>query len=419
MAKNDNQEYALSEVPKENRKSFLSLIWVLLGFTFFTATMYAGASIGRAFTFWDILLIVLIGNILLGIYVAILGYIAQSSGLNTTLMSRYSFGDFGSRWVDLILGFTQIGWYGWGVATVAVVILKIFGFSETMDNYTLILNLTMIFFGVLFGITAYIGYRGIQILSAISVPLMIIFMFISLYYSFDKIGGIEGLTAITPSNTMTFGIAITAIIGTFISGGTQSTNWTRFAKTKNNAVLGVLIAFFIGNGLMVLTGAIGAMVYDIADIVDVMLVQGLVAIGALMLLLNIWTTQDNTIYNFAAAGCTMFRTPNRKLVTIIGIIIGTILGILRVDQSLFSLLILLGTFIPPIGGIIIADFFINRKQSFTPIETTKFVAFNFAGIAAYIIASTAAYYGGFMPPVTGVIVAFFAYIILIKINKGE
>jgi len=419
LAKNDNQEYALSEVPKENRKSFLSLIWVLLGFTFFTATMYAGASIGRAFTFWDILLIVLIGNILLGIYVAILGYIAQSSGLNTTLMSRYSFGDFGSRWVDLILGFTQIGWYGWGVATVAVVILKIFGFSETMDNYTLILNLTMIFFGILFGITAYIGYRGIQILSAISVPLMIIFMFISLYYSFDKIGGIEGLTAITPSNTMTFGIAITAIIGTFISGGTQSTNWTRFAKTKNNAVLGVLIAFFIGNGLMVLTGAIGAMVYDIADIVDVMLVQGLVAIGALMLLLNIWTTQDNTIYNFAAAGCTMFRTPNRKLVTIIGIIIGTILGILRVDQSLFSLLILLGTFIPPIGGIIIADFFINRKQSFTPIETTKFVAFNFAGIAAYIIASTAAYYGGFMPPVTGVIVAFFAYIILIKINKGE
>jgi len=372
LAKNDNQEYALSEVPKENRKSFLSLIWVLLGFTFFTATMYAGASIGRAFTFWDMLLIVLIGNILLGIYVAILGYIAQSSGLNTTLMSRYSFGDFGSRWVDLILGFTQIGWYGWGVATVAVVILKIFGFSETMDNYTLILNLTMIFFGILFGITAYIGYRGIQILSAISVPLMIIFMFISLYYSFDKIGGIEGLTAITPSNTMTFGIAITAIIGTFISGGTQSTNWTRFAKTKNNAVLGVLIAFFIGNGLMVLTGAIGAMVYDIADIVDVMLVQGLVAIGALMLLLNIWTTQDNTIYNFAAAGCTMFRTPNRKLVTIIGIIIGTILGILRVDQSLFSLLILLGTFIPPIGGIIIADFFINRKQSFTPIETTKF-----------------------------------------------
>ena len=41
------------------------------------------------------------------------------------------------------------------------------------------------------------------------------------------------------------------------------------------------------------------------------------------LFLNIWTTQDNTIYNFSVVGCNSLRTRNRRLVTIVGAAIGT------------------------------------------------------------------------------------------------
>ncbi len=83
-----------------------------------------------------------------------------------------------------------------------------------------------------------------------------------------------------------------------------------------------------------------------------------------MLFLNIWTTQDNTIYNFSVAGCNMFRVRNRKRFTIIGAGIGTLLAVLGIYEVLVPYIAFLGTFIPPIGGIIIADFFIKHKGSY-------------------------------------------------------
>ena len=73
-----------------------------------------------------------------------------------------------------------------------------------------------------------------------------------------------------------------------------------------------------------------------------------------MLLLNIWSTQDNTIYNFAVAGCNLLRTRRRKTVTLVGAVIGTLLAMLGMYDLLVPYLILLGTVIPPIGGVIMA-----------------------------------------------------------------
>jgi cytosine permease len=42
-------------------------------------------------------------------------------------------------------------------------------------------------------------------------------------------------------------------------------------------------------------------------VVEVLLLQGFAMAAMAMLLLNIWSTQDNTIYNFAA-GCNLLRT---------------------------------------------------------------------------------------------------------------
>ncbi|OBX38164.1 cytosine permease [Halomonas elongata] len=83
-----------------------------------------------------------------------------------------------------------------------------------------------------------------------------------------------------------------------------------------------MLAFFIGNGLMVITGAFGALVYQQADIVDILLAQGFMVLAVLMLFLNIWTTQDNTIYNFSVAGCNLVRTRYRRVVTLIGAMLG-------------------------------------------------------------------------------------------------
>lgn len=406
-------DFPLSAVPQDARKGFWSTAFVLLGFTFFTSTMWAGGTLGTSFSFTELLWIILIGNLLLGSYAAGLAYVAYKTGLNSVLLGRYCFGEHGSKLSDIILGFTQIGWYAWGTATIAIILLKLLNLPESYATPLMVL------FGFGFCITAFIGYKALEILSKISVPAMLAFIGLSIYQGSIDIGGLSQLSSIVPSDTMAFSAAITLVFGTFVSGGTQATNWSRFAKSGRIAVITTLLAFFIGNGLMVFVGAFGAMVYQQADIVDVLVSQGFILVAILMLFANIWTTQDNTIYNFAAAGCNLMRTDKRRLITLVGAAIGTLLAVFGMYNLLIPFLILLGTFIPPIGAIIMADFWFKHRGNPPVLEQIKLPSFDKCGLAAYAVGSAAAYYSPWIAPLVGIVVSASFYGVLLHISSAQ
>lgn len=406
------EDYPLSAVPEDDRRGAASLYVVLLGFTFFAATMWSGGEVGRAFRFFpDLLIIILAGNVLLGAYVAVLAHISARTGLNTVLLSRFAFGERGSGLVDLLLGLTQVGWYAWGTGTVATVLLRLIGLDEPW-----LLYLFMIVFGAGFCWTAYIGYRGLEILSIIAVPLMLVLIFWSMFRAWIDVDGLAGLTAIEPGASMSVSNAITIVFGTFASGGTQVTNWTRFARTSRTAVLAALSAFLLGNGLMVFVGALGALVYDRADLVEVLVAQGLLLPGVAMLFLNIWTTQDNTIYNFSVAGSNLLRTGHRRLVTLGGAALGTVLAVLGMYDFLVPFLLLLGVLIPPVGAVIVADAWINRRLQLPALAGASLPALSVPGLVAYAAGCLAAllsqYYAWGLPPLFGVGVALFLHVLL-------
>ncbi|WP_221075667.1 cytosine permease [Agarivorans aestuarii] len=406
-------DFPLSAVPQDARKGFWSTAFVLLGFTFFTSTMWAGGTLGTSFSFTELLWIILIGNLLLGSYAAGLAYVAYKTGLNSVLLGRYCFGEHGSKLSDIILGFTQIGWYAWGTATIAIILLKLLNLPESYATPLMVL------FGFGFCITAFIGYKALEILSKISVPAMLAFIGLSIYQGSIDIGGFTQLSSIAPSDTMAFSAAITLVFGTFVSGGTQATNWSRFAKSGRIAVITTLLAFFIGNGLMVFVGAFGAMVYQQADIVDVLVSQGFILVAILMLFANIWTTQDNTIYNFAAAGCNLMRTDKRRLITLVGAAIGTLLAVFGMYNLLIPFLILLGTFIPPIGAIIMADFWFKHRGNPPALEQIELPSFDKCGLAAYAVGSAAAYYSPWIAPLVGIVVSASFYGVLLHISSAQ
>ncbi|AEF55225.1 cytosine permease [Marinomonas posidonica] len=409
----NQSDYPLTEVPLKARRGLLPMTFLLLGFTFFTATMWAGGTLGKAFSFSELILVVFVGNLLLGVYASLLAFIAFKSGLNSVLMGRFCFGEIGSKLADFILGFTQIGWYAWGTATLAIVLVKVTGLPEVWQTPLMVL------FGMAFCITAMIGFKGMEILSRISVPLMLLFILISLYTGLVDVGGVANLFGMTPSTQLNITAAMTIVIGTFVSGATQATNWSRFANSSKVAIWATMAAFFIGNGLMVFTGALGTLIYQQADIVDVMLAQGFVVLAVLMLFLNIWTTQDNTIYNFAVAGCNLLRTDKRRTVTLVGAAIGTVLAVFGMYHYLIPFLVLLGTFIPPIGGVIMADFWVRHKGQYPSLESVTLPAFHWQGLLAYAIASTAAYSSPILPPIVGVISAISIYAVLTLITQGQ
>ncbi|SNS13488.1 cytosine permease [Pseudomonas segetis] len=409
MSTNNDSDYPLSEVPQGARKGLFSTSILLFGFTFFTATMFAGGKIGMAFDFTSLIWAAVIGNLLLGLYAAVLGLIACRSGLNSVLMGRFCFGETGSKLSDVLLGFTQIGWYAWGTATIAIVLVKILGLPQGLATALMVL------FGFGFCITAFIGYKGLDMLSRVAVPAMMVLLGCSLWIATRDAGGMSALMAIEPKESMSLSVAITMVFGTFVSGATQATNWTRFAKSGRVAMLSSLLGFFIGNGLMIIAGAYGAIVYQQPDVVEVLVLQGLSMAAVVMLFLNLWTTQDNTIYNFAAAGCNLLRTERRKLVTVAGAGIGTLLAIAGMYEMLIPFLILLGSIIPPIGGVIMADFFYGHKGRYPKLADTQLPAFNWVGLGAYAIGAVCAYMSPWVAPIVGIGVAACAYILLSKV----
>ncbi|MGB3766264.1 MAG: cytosine permease [Phormidesmis sp.] len=405
------EDYPLSAVPLSARKPVWSLSLLLMGFALTSTTLFAGGAIGPAFSFSQLMAVIIIGNLILGLYCAALSYIASQSGLTTVLMARFSFGNVGSRWVDFVLGFTQIGWYAFTTAVIVQVLLELIGAPQTGPLFILL----VFFFNYAFCATAYIGYRAIDWLSRLAVPAMLILVAISLSLAFRDYGS---ATIPEPTGELGMGTALAIVIGSFISGGTQATNWSRFANSGKNAVVSTLSAFFLVNGILVFAGAFCAMVYGSEDLIKAMASQGILAGGVILLILNVWTTQDNTIYSFSVAGANMFRTHKRHAFVLGGATFALVLTLSGIYDLLPKYLLLLGTLIPPIGGIIMVDFWLRYGGRF-PALSTRLPAVNWAGAIAYIIGAAVAYVTGNanigIGPVNGILVAAILYGILYRV----
>src|SRR5699024_6415010 len=100
---------------------------VMLGLTFFSASMWSGGELGQGLNFTQFILIVLAGNLILGLYTGALAFMAAKTGLSTHLLARYAFGEKGSYISSFMLAFTQIGWFGVGTAMFAVPVQKVTG----------------------------------------------------------------------------------------------------------------------------------------------------------------------------------------------------------------------------------------------------------------------------------------------------
>ncbi|MCT8165322.1 MULTISPECIES: cytosine permease [unclassified Pseudomonas] len=403
-------EFPLTEAPASARKGLLPIAMVLFSFTFFTGTMFAGGKLGMAFNFVDMLWIAAIGNTLLALYAAALAFIASRSGLNTVLMGRFCFGEAGSRLSDFILGFAELGWYAWGTATVAIVLVKMLGLGQ---GFTVPL---MVLFGLGFSLTAIIGFKGLDLLSRVSVPLMFVLLVISMIIATQHVGGLQQLAALVPHEAMSFSAAVTMVFGTFASGATQATNWTRLARSGRIAVIASIVAFLLGNGLMVVAGAWCAMVYQQADIVEVMILQGLSFAAVIMLCLNLWTIQGPTIYNVSAAACHLLRSERRRTMTLAADGVGIVLAVGGMYEMLIPFLVLLGSIIPPVGGVIMADFTYRHRGRYPALASVRLPRYNLIGLVAYAVGAVLAYWSPWVAPLVGIGASALCYIVLLELT---
>ncbi|QNO14564.1 cytosine permease [Alkalicella caledoniensis] len=402
--KKQDQDFALEVVPKSGKKGFWSMFVVMLGFTFFSASMWTGGELGTGLNLKSFLMAVLFGNLILGIYTSLLSFISTKTGLSTHLLARYSFGEKGSYLPSFLLGITQVGWFGVGVAMFALPVARVTG-----------LNLHMLIgvSGILMTVTAYFGIKALTILSLIAVPSIAILGSFSVFTAVDSVGGISSLAAMEPTSTIGIGAALSMCVASFISGGTLTPDFSRFAKNTKVGVSTTVIAFFLGNSLMFIFGAVGAMVTGQSDISEVMFLQNLIIPAIIILGFNIWTTNDNALYASGLGFSNITKLPKNKLVIFNGIL-GTILA-LFLYNNFVGWLSFLNSIIPPVGGIIIADYFLVNKERYAKFAGQVFESVNHLAMGAWVVGVLASRFIPGIPPINGVLGAMVTYVVVSKL----
>ena len=363
-------DHSFEKVPESSRKGFWPMFFVMLGFTFFSASMSVGAKLGNGLDLKGFVAAVLAGGVILASYTGVLAYIGCKTGLSFDLLARKTFGTVGSYLPSLMIALTQVGWFGVGVAMFAIPASDVIGCSKWV---------LIAVAGICMTSSAYFGIKGMEIVSYVSVPLIVVLGVYSMVTASAQGGGVAAIFA-RNYGTLTVYEGVGLVVGSFISGGTTTPNFTRFARGKTASVVATVIAFFIGNSLMFAFGAVGGAFTGHEDIFYIMIAQGLTVQALIVLGANIWTTNDNSLYSGALSLANITGVPKRPLVIAEGIA-GTLASIWLYDNFVSWLNILNAT-LPPVGAVVILDYAVRLRKEQGEEKEPVFIIPSVAGVAA-------------------------------------
>ena len=405
-------DYTNGRVDATGRKSNLSMFMVMLGFTFFSASMWVGQQLAAGLNFSGFIWALILGGIILAAYTGALGYIGAKTGLSLDMLSRRSFGIKGSYLPSAMISFTQIGWFGVGLAMFAIPVAKeLMGLEVTPDYMPWQGYLLVGIAGILMTASAYFGIKSLTVVSYIAVPAVAILGTVAMILAIRR--GDMGLVEQFAIGSKDLGIIGGAglVVGSFVSGGTATPNFTRFAKSGKIGLITTVIAFFVGNSLMFLFGAVSSIYAGGNDIFEVMLNLNLFYMAVLVLGLNIWTTNDNALYT-AGLGLSNITGWSKKSMVIVSGIIGTVAAV-WLYWNFCGWLNVLNCTLPPVGIILIISYFTGKKD-FMKEPATQVNWWSVAGVVAGAVVANLVHWG--FPAINGMAVAAVLYFIGKKLS---
>ena len=403
MSKNTvDIDYAEKSVPQSERRSLATMFMIMLGFTFFSASMWVGQELADGLDFTGFVISLILGGVILGLYTGLLGYVGAKTGMSLDLLARKAFGIKGSYLPSAMISFTQIGWFGVGLAMFAIPVAnELLGGSKTAEWALVILA------GVCMTASAYFGIKSLTIISYIAVPMVAILGTVAMVLAVIRGDGTIIDQFAKSSGTLTVIGGAGLVVGSFVSGGTATPNFSRFAKSGAAGAITTVVAFFIGNSLMFFFGGVSSVYVGGNDIFEVMINLGLFYLAILVLGLNIWTTNDNALYSAGLGLANIFGQKKKPMVLISGII-GTIASV-WLYWNFCGWLNILNCTLPPVGIILVLGYFLN-KQDYEDVDVTETVNwFAVIGVVLGAVAANVVHWG--IASINGMAIASVCYLI--------
>jgi cytosine permease len=337
-------------------------------------------------------------------------------------MATASLGVIGSRYlISLLLGIVCVGWFGVqsGVCGISVSVM-----IESIAGVNVPVWISTVVSGVLMFLTAMYGYKAIKYLNYIAVPALVLVIGYVVVSALFLNNGIPIIAAYKPSQQATLVAGINLAVATFAVGGVISGDYSRYAKNRGDVIKSSIIGLLpIGIG-MLLVGAVSSIVAGEYDITKVLANLGLPAIGLIALVLAAWTTNTTNAYSggLAISNLLGFTEAKFKITTGIAGAIGTLLAAVGILDRFTTFLGIITAFIPPIAGVIIANYWVigkGKAENFKPVAGINWagiIAFAAGAVIAYLTANVTPF---FVAPINGIVISIIAYVLLIKVIPAK
>ncbi len=397
---------ALKAIGEDEPKSWISLAFVQAGITVCVPAFMLGALLAEAMPLWQAIVSGSLGYLLVVIGMVITGMMGCDLGVASCTACEAGFGKSGARFiVSIIFAVNMIGWFGIqnGVCGEA--------FSNSVQAMTgleipVLASNTV--WGIIMLLTAVFGVSALEKLDKISIPLLMIIMLYGIFVAI-KTFGTDALDT-QAAQTMSFmgGVALSF---NFTAVGTiTSADYTRFQKSRKDTLKSVFYGVFPMGVITLVMGILLTKVSGQYDISMVLVDVGLPLLGIIALVVSTWTTNSTNAYS-AGLNIVMALKLNdnrRREATLISGIIGIILCDIGILGHIEGVLSMLSYVVCPIGGVIIADYWIvgrGKRENFRPKDSV-----NWTGVIAWAAGAVIAYLIGI--EFTGIIVGAVIYLIV-------
>ena len=367
---------------------WVGMVMCIPAYTLAASLIEGGMSAGQA------VLTVFLANTIVLLPMLLIGHAGTKYGIPYAVLARASFGTRGARLPALMRAIVACGWYGiqtWFGGQMIYTLLGVMMGGEIGGEKIAALGINgaqllcfLAFWAIQFWYIVH-GMDAIRKLETYTAPLKIIICFVLLGWVYQKAGGFGPLID-QPSQFVeggkkagqfwpTFWPSLTAMIGFWATLALNIPDFTRFAKTQRDQVLGQSIGLPVPMGLLAALAVIvtsatvvlyGKAIWDPVDLASRM--TGVAVLVALLVLLidtisvNLAANLVGPAYDFSALAPKHISYRTGGYITA-GIALAMMpWKLLETTQGyIFTWLIGYSALLGPIAGVLIVDYYLIRK----------------------------------------------------------
>ncbi len=345
-------DYVSLIVPLEERRPWINVLFVWLGFIIVVGIMAVGGGMASQMPKSEFIKAVVFGNIILATFALLSGFVGAESGKNFNQLMSDVFPGVSWRIVSLYVPVILIGWFGVEAAIFGNMIGEILELSMGMRRVLMSCATLM------FAFTSYLGFRAMRHVSMVAVPLIIVIGLYAIYMASSKSSAEFGFG----ENTLDMSQGIAIVMGSWIMGVlTCLPDLTRFSRSRLAGALVGASGILIGNIFSFVVGGAAAVLAGEADPAKILIAFGFVQLAVILALANIWTTNDNNMYS-AALNVARFGNITRRKAVVICTVIAAVFAAFDPTSIgvLFTFLIFMGNTAPALGGVVLGSYMWNR-----------------------------------------------------------